>query len=433
MQAWDEFLENLEKKFHKKTIDKWLRSLKVENFDACNLYLSAQDPFQISFFEEHIRDLAKKEFRNNNHHVIKIHFKTLPKSIKKHIQNTLTPTPLEIKSDPIDPLQFLNNFIADSKENSFTLRFFQELQPGTYNPIFLYGPPGVGKTHLLMGLAKKLQKQNLSVFLVHSETFTEHVVWAIRNSQMQDFRKNYRNQDVLIIDDVHHLARKNATQEELFHTFNTLHTDKRQIILSSHLPPNQIIDIEPRLISRFEWGVLLKLQKLSSPCLRQVLKNRAQHHQFVLLESIIDFLIEHFSSSTKALMRSFDALLIRYKKNHPLSLEETKDLLTDLLDVEEKTHITQEKIIQTTSSYFGIRPSDILGKSQAKEYVLPRKIAMYLCREKLKMPYLAIGRFFHRDHSTVMVSIKQIFNKKTLEEIGTFLEEIECELIKEKG
>lgn len=358
MEQWETFLQEQEKILGKEVVAKWLRCLKISHFDACNLYLEAEDAFQVSWFEEQFRPLVNSRLVNNNHHPIKVHLTTAQEQKKSKSKKKLTPSALsflKIDSDPLLESATFEKFVPGA-QNGLLLKFLLDLplQLGAFNPLFIYGMAGTGKTHLLMACAKELRAKGISAFYVHAETFTEHVVRAIRSSQMQEFRKIYRNSQVLIIDDVHILSRKAATQEELFHTFNTFHTQGRQIILSSHLPPARLTEIEPRLISRFEWGILFHLEKLTP--------------------------------------------------------DERK--LAGLIQVELETQLTPEKIVQKVADYFGIRPSDILGKSQVHEYTLPRQIAMELCRTKLKMPYLRIGHFFSRDHSTVMFSIKQIQTKK---------------------
>lgn len=406
MQAWDAFLRDLEQTMGKEVVEKWLRPLKVSDFDACNLYLEAESSFQVAWFDEHIRKLAQEKLCNNNAHPIKIHFLHQKEGKKKKEKEVAAPL-IEIGPDGLDSSSTFSNFLF-GEQNALIVDLFKKTTFEGFNPIFLYGAAGVGKTHLLMACAQKLREQNLSVFYVHAESFTEHVVKAIRSSQMDTFRKIYRNQDVLIVDDVHHFARKGATQEEFFHTFNALHTKGKQILLSSSHPPSQLEDIEPRLISRFEWGILLKLQPLPLVEMAKVLQNRARLHHFSLSDPVCAFLINTYTTSTKSMMRALEALMLRHRGQTTLSLQEAEILLRDLTATEQKLQLTPDKIVDAVASYFGICSSDILGKSQSKECTLPRKIAMYLCRQKLEMSYLAIGRFFLRDHSTVMASIKQV-------------------------
>lgn len=408
MQAWDHFLLELEKRMGKAPVRKWLRPLRIIEFDACNLYLEAENAFQIGWFEEHVRPIAVDGFVNNNGRPIKVHFQKQNKQQRRSKRQASDPNhPLVIQSDPIDPSMAFSNFIFDDK-GSLSVQFFKQLSPGAFNPVFLQGDKGVGKTHLLTACAGKLIAQGLSVFYVHAETFTQHVVEAIRSANMGTFREIYRNQDVLIIDDIHQLARRAATQEEFFHTFNTLHTAGRQIILSSHLLPSHMEEIESRLISRFEWGILMQLPPLSPQKMELVLKNRARLHHFPLSDAVCRSLIEQFPTSSKSMMRSLEALMLRHRSDQPIDVEQAQDYLGDLLEAEKKLQITPEKIVTATAAYYGIRVEDILGKSHTKECADPRKLAMYLCRKHLGLSYPAIGRAFDRDHSTVMKAIGQI-------------------------
>jgi len=263
-----------------------------------------------------------------------------------------------------------------------------------------------------MAAAHKLVKQGLNVFYVHAETFTEHVVKAIRSSQMQKFRDIYRHQDVLIIDDIHHFARKSATQEEFFHTFNTLHTAGKQILLSSHLPPNRLEEVEPRLISRFEWGIQLHVEKLEKNALKQMLVKRSTLLQCPLDAAAVDFIIDSFRPIPSSINRALDALILRShlagKTQQSISLLAAEKTLRDLIEAEQSRATTPEKIIAAAAAHFGISTEDILGKSHAQEYALPRQIAMHLCRTQLNLPFMKIGGVFSRDHSTVMTSVKQI-------------------------
>jgi chromosomal replication initiator protein len=229
---------------------------------------------------------------------------------------------------------------------------------------------------------------------------------------MKEFRKIYRDQSVLIIDDIHLLARKVATQEEFFHTFNALHSQGHLIILSSDRAPSKMEEIEPRLISRFEWGIIFQLQNLSDSDLIQVLKKRGDLFNFPLKDEVIHFLIETFSKSTKSLMRAFEALVLRSPNTtFPRNKEEASKLIQDLIAEETESKLTLEKIAERIAVHFGIPVSDILGKSQTHECVLPRQLTMYLSRQFLKLPYSALGKFFSRDHSTVISSIKLIQKK----------------------
>lgn len=438
MQAWEDFLTKQEKLLGKTVIDKWLRSLKVVHFDSGNLYLEAKDSFQILWFEEHVRPELKSQLLNNNFRPIKVHITaaenslaSAPKSSKK--DKSKAQPPLSFIFDKLNPESTLENFCA-KESNKIVYRLFCELtgynpqtekleQPavalGTFNPIFLWGGSGSGKTHLLMALTHAFKKRGLNALYARAETFTEHVVAAIRSSEMQAFRKAYRLVDVLLIDDVHVFGRKDATQEEFFHTFNTLHSSGRQIILSSKCAPALLQEIEPRLVSRFEWGINVHFEKLTLEDLKLVLKKRCASLNFPLSEEVCDYIVATFPSS-KSLHRALEALILRCHletdarlRRDPQLLDKAKatQMLSDLAAHEQKSALSPEKIIAAVSAQYGVRSEDLLGKSQSQECSFPRQIAMYLCRNELRLPFQSIGQVFGRDHSTVMTSIKQIEKK----------------------
>ncbi len=425
VQAWEAFLTELEKKFGSECVHKWLRTLKVLRFDAANLYLEAEDSFQANWFEEHVRPLLIS-FKNSNDRPIQVHLSSPQKRKEKKKNNFFSPF-LSIDSDPLDPQMTLENFLPLSG-NEMALRFVQQISLSaqhSFNPIFFYGSSATGKTHLLNATALAFQSLGKKVFFVHAKTFTEQLVAALRQGAMLEFRKTYRKADLLIIDDVHLFAKKSATQEEFFHTFNALHTTGNPIILSSHLSPSFLTDIEPRLISRFEWGITIALPDLKKKEILSVLEKKLNLMELNFTEEAKSFLLEKFSYHLKKIHGALQALLLR---NNPLPPKIDSTILiqslADLLEQEEKTALNADSILQAVAHHFGIRIEDILGTSHARDYSLPRQVAMYFCRQKLKMPYMKIGDLFERDHSTVMTSIKSIarMQEKKEELLSTLLE-----------
>lgn len=415
VREWTAFVEKQEKELGLATTDKWLKPLKLVHFDARNIYLEAVDTFQLAWFEEHIRPKLQEELFTANHHPIKVHLTVngtgpTTSSGRKKIQPQHIPT-FHLTFDSLDPWATLAHFV-DEEGSLATQLLTLSTTSSTFNPLYLHGPKGVGKTHLLMALCHEMRSKNINALYVRSETFTQHVIAAIRCSAMQEFRKAYRGTDVLLIDDVHLFARRAATQEEFFHTFNALHTLGRPIILSSLLAPSQLIEIEPRLMSRFEWGLAVPLKPLSTSGLNSFLERRLKALGFSLSEEVVSYLISMFSSAP-LLQQALDTLALRaHMENRSLSLDNVKIMLATLVEQSLTEVLTAEKIISSVASHYGITPADILNRSHAREYAYPRQMAMYLCRSMLKLSLMHIGRIFNRDHSTVMTSIRYIEKRR---------------------
>lgn len=420
MRAWEEFLTLQESELGVETVHKWLKTLKISHFDARNLFLEAKDSFHAMWFEEHIRDKVLHKFVNNNNKKINVHLsvanatpqknKTLKKSAKP-----LPPT-FNLTFDELDPYNTFERFVV-SENNFVTHKFLSQLcqsslEPGTFNPIYIHGTAGTGKTHLLMAIAHALKNRGVKVLYSRAETFTEHVVASIRLGEMSVFREAYRKSEVLIIDGVQVLSKKGATQEEFFHTFNTLHLAGKQIILSANCSPAELQYIEPRLVSRFEWGITMNLFPVNKDELRQIVHQKSVFLNFPIHQKVIDFLIENFTRS-QSVIKALEALILRSHLNkqcHSLQLTvpQVKQVLNDLIIEEKKHKLTPEKILLFVAEIFGLKTEDLLGKGQTREHVFPRQLAMYFCRNKLKMPFTKIGELFSKDHSTVMSSVKMI-------------------------
>ncbi len=427
MEAWENFLKLLEADLGEATVLKWLHPLKIIRFDACNLYLEATDSFQINWFEEHIRPRVLSSLYNNNKKKIKIHLTVAKKELPGTAENTqikiaskhnALPQQEELTFDTIDPYFTFEQFIepSDAPLPFKLLSMLNSKETPPFNPIYLYGESGKGKTHLLMAAATHLRKQGLNVVYARAETFTEHVVAAIRAGEMRAFRQAYRNVDALLIDDVQVFARKAATQEEFFHTFNTLHLAGKLIVIAGDCPPQALSNIEPRLISRFEWGIVLPMGSLDQSELQKMIEKKAKAMNCPLSQEMITFLLETFPSNTKSLTRALQALILRThldESNYHLPVRnvtthQAKVLLNDLITEEQKFKLTPPKILQHVCEHSGLLLDELLGKAQSREKVLHRQIAMYFCRKELKLSYIKIGEIFSKDHSTVMSSVKLI-------------------------
>lgn len=428
MRAWEEFLHKQDLEIGKQTVDKWLRSLKIICFDACNLYLEAKDFFYVLWFEEHMRHKVKLNFFNNNNKLIKVHL-NIVKSQEKEEFLTNSKNPLLLNTDlfsmkvPSNSLKmhfesfvtFIGNELSWNLLKEMTseiINLKKQERTLNFNPIYLFGPSGAGKTHLMLASMNLLKKAGKNVIYVEANLFTDHVVSAIRKSEMEKFRSIYRNVDAFFVDNIDVLSGKFATQEEFFHTFNALHLEGKLIVISSIHSPQNLEDIEHRLISRFEWGIVVPIQNLDEENILCLINDFMKNSAFSLTKETMLFLYNIFNRNAKTLLKALETLLVRISKktlsSNILNEEIVREVIGDLLALEEGKKLTPNKIIQKVSDYYGVRIDDILGKSQSKECVLPRQVAMYLCRENLGMSYVKIGSVFSRDHSTVMSSIKQV-------------------------
>jgi chromosomal replication initiator protein len=461
-QCWNAFLVRLEFELGKETVDRWARTLVVKTGIGPKLVLEAKDSFQALWFEEHLRPRLSSlvdPIGNAIQVTLQVAGRSPFRSAKPRPQK-FDPGHFSLTFPEVDPVCIFDHFLPIA-DNEIVLKLLDEvcaqlagarlrsLSPIVAtspdgnrlpppNPIFLSGPSGCGKTHLLMATAQRLRQAGLSVIVAKSDLFTEHVVRSIRAGEMSAFRKLWRNVDALLVDDIHCLARKSATQEEFFHTFNSLHVAGKQIILTANCLPQQLQFIEPRLVSRFEWGVVLPMQAIPRKQFPLLLERRAQQLDFSLSPKMAHFLAETFSSTPKACINALQTLIVRLSlaKHRPLAtpaamtLSQIADLVADLIEDEKNLALTPEKIINVTAETYGITREDLLGRSQSREFVLPRQIAMFLIRKHLKAPFMRIGELFSKNHSTVMSAIRQVEKgiPDTSSDIGSALASIEIRL-----
>jgi chromosomal replication initiator protein len=289
-----------------------------------------------------------------------------------------------------------------------------------YNPLFIYGDVGLGKTHLLHAIGSRIRQNNPAsrICYVSSEQFTNEVINSIRYDRMVDFRARYRNVDVLIVDDIQFISGKDRTQEEFFHTFNTLYEEHHQIVLSSDRFPKQMPDIEERLRSRFEWGLIADIQPPDLETKIAILQKKAEAEGIDLPTDVSMLLATHINSN----VRELEGALIRLGAYASLTGREiTVDLARqNLRDVIRETRkvLSLDEIQQTVAKYFHVKVTDLKAKRRTKELVLPRQVAMYLSRQLTERSYPDIGRGFGgRDHTTVMHACRQI-DKLMAQDIG---------------
>ena len=284
-----------------------------------------------------------------------------------------------------------------------------------YNPLFVYGGVGLGKTHLIQSIGNEVRKQSnnqIGVKYVSSEKFTNDVLWAIRNRRAEDIKKQYRNCDVLIIDDIQFLGGKEKTQEEFFHTFNALHEQNKQIIISSDRPPSAIATLEERLRSRFEGGMIADISYPEFETRFAIAKAKLQEKEVDLEDAVVELVAKRVQKNIREIEGILNKLIfhqITYKR--PLDPITTEKIISEVTN-KSASRATPTQVIRAVSSFFEISPNDLLGRSRNKEFVEPRQICMYLLRDVLSMSYPDIAsRVGKRDHTTAIYACKKIGGK----------------------
>ncbi len=338
------------------------------------------------------------------------------------------------KETNLNPRYTFENFVVGAfNELSYAASLAVSENPGhTYNPLFIYGGVGLGKTHLMQAIGNKIadDPKKKKVKYISSEKFVSSIVSGIRNHNIEAFKSSVSSIDVLIIDDIQFLAGKDKTQEEFFHTFNSLYEKNKQIVISSDKPPNAIPELEERLRSRFEGGMIVDISLPDYETRFAILKTKLQEKNLVLPENVLEYVASNVKKNIRELEGALNSLLIYYKTNNTVpNLETTKKLLKNF--VFSPFNVTNyKKIIETVSKFYNLEEKTLFNTTRRKEIVRPRQIAMFLLREELKYSFPAIARKFGgKDHTTIIYACKKIFqenqeNNKLTEELNLIKQKI---------
>lgn len=306
--------------------------------------------------------------------------------------------------------------------------------PGAaYNPLFIWGGVGLGKTHLMHAIGHyALDKDpNLKVSYVSSEKFTNELITAIKNNKTADFRAKYRHMDILLIDDIQFLAGKESTQEEFFHTFNSLHDDKKQIVLSSDRPPKEISDIEERLVSRFEWGLVTDIQQPDYETRIAILKKKAETRGCMVPDEVINYLAQNVPNNIRELEGALNRIIACAELNsEPMTVDNAQDWLKDVIRSTARGPVNIDTIQQIVAEEFGLTVEDLVGSKRTSEIALARQVAMYICRKRTDSSLQQISlSFSKKDHTTVLHAQRKIDQLvKDTERVRKIVENIERKL-----
>lgn len=410
-QLWTDAKSIIKKTIPEISFHKWFDPLSPVIIEHGILVLEAPDDVTKATITKYYMDNLKKGVQQAEPSILDVMI-ILPSQKKDFLQ--ITSSQKDQTDLMLNPKYTFETFVV-GKSNNFAhaaaIAVAQE--PGSaYNPLFIYGGVGLGKTHLMHAIGHAMKEKNPTSRIVYvtSEMFTNDLIEALRAGKNVEFRQKYRNVDLLMIDDVQFIANKQSVQEEFFNTFNTLHNLGKQIVISSDRPPKEIKPLEERLSSRFEWGLVADIQPPDRETRIAILKNRAMIENAEVSDDIILFIAEHIQNNIRQLEGSLTRVLAYSKlKNVPITMSLAQEALKDLLPEEKKIQITPDRIKNAVSSYYSVSVESLVSQRRDKEVVMPRQIAMYLCHTMLGLPYKRIAQLFERgDHTTAISACKKI-------------------------
>src|SRR5512139_14992 len=421
-RVWEEILFLIESKMSRQGYDTWFAQSRLVSFDGLKMMIQVPSKFHRDWIREHhsevlgdvIREVTKKES-------IEIDFFVEPQEQQKKTSKSSKDEKREDRQEKTNLLHdrkyTFNSFVV-GPSNQFahaSAKAVAEAPGRAYNPLFIYSGVGLGKTHLVNAIGHFIQSRTprARVAYLSSEQFTNELIGHLSHKTMDAFRMKYRNMDILIIDDIQFMSGKERTQEEFFHTFNTLYEAQRQIVLTSDRQPKEIPDIEERLRSRFEAGLISDIQPPDLETRIAILKKKSDFWGIRLPDDVAEFLASMMKNNIRELEGGLVKLgAVSSLTNTEITQELAKNELRHLIDTKEKV-ITNELVQKMVSEAFGVKISDLKSKRRTKTIVLPRQVAMYLCRNLAGMSLPETGNFFGgKDHSTVIHACKVIEEKK---------------------
>lgn len=391
----------------------WISNIEIFSVDDTTITIMAQNIVHKDMLESRYLSLLKNTFSfitHKNYDVKIICEEDMPKD-EAPVIPTNTPN-----NSNLNPKYTFNSFVVGNN-NSFAhaaALAVAEAPATAYNPLFLYGGVGLGKTHLMHAIGNEILKnnKNASVLYVSSEKFTNQFINAIKDNKNEMFRNKYRNIDVLLIDDIQFIAGKERIQEEFFHTFNTLHDDGKQIIISSDRPPKDIQPLEDRLRTRFEWGLIADISNPDYETRMAILKKKAQLDNIIIDDDVLVNIATHIDTNIRELEGALNKL-IAYStlSNSPITVELSNKAISDVVSHHNKV-LSIEYIQEVCAKYFNVTVEDLKGSRRSADIAFARQVAMYFCRDVANLSTPKIGLAFgKRDHSTVMHGCNKIANE----------------------
>ncbi len=429
MNSFEEVFENVKKycleneKIPEIGITTWIDQMKPENFNGTDAVFSIQTDFQRNIVMTKYGDILKEAFYNvlgfNTNIVINVD--------SDEPEKIVVPTDAELdrkhaeleKSYKFANYDYTFDTFIEGRSNEFALACSKSVAKNCgekavpdYNPLFIYGPSGMGKTHLITAIANEVRKNHpdFNIVYVTSEAFGGDLINAINKSMMSDFHDKYRNVDILLIDDVQFFAEKERMQEEFFHTFYKLHQEGKQIVITSDKPPKELVTLEERLRTRFEGGLIADISAPDYETRLAIINRKSELLELKMPGEVAEFMANRLKSN----IRQLEGAVTRLKAlNHfagsPITISMAQSVIRDVLTDEQPIPITVEKIISEVSTVYGVSPDDIRSNKRSAQISIARKVAIYVVREVTQMPLASIGtEFGGRDHSTIVYSVTSV-------------------------
>ena len=427
---WHDIVEKLKEEFSETTVGLWFGSATIGSLDGDSVTIVAEDDFKKSIIEKKYLPVLERMFEELLGFKVEVRVDSATGDSDARSEERLfvtsappaRPDPAAQEKPAAGPnlrseYTFDNFVVGSSNQLAQAAAYAVAQHPAElYNPLFLFGPSGLGKTHLLFAIMNEVRKlhPNFNILYVTSEEFTNELIdaLALRQNRNLAFKEKYRNVDMLLVDDVHFIAGKYSVQEEFFHTFNALYNEKKQIILTSDRPPRDISYLESRLQTRFESGLMADIQPPDTELRAAIFKMKTQLLGLRLDNEVLTYLSENITNNVRQIEGALKRLRAQsFITGEPISKAMAADVLKDFFTTDGAERVTIEKVFSFVSRRYGFSTEDIRGKKRTSDIVYVRHIAMYLCTEYTGLSLKAIGRQFGRDHSTVINARDNVINR----------------------
>ena len=451
-EIWSMVQDKMKQQLGTTAMNLWFGDIEIISFSNYTLTLMTSTEFKMQIINEkylsQLEDIFKDLMgfsisisvvsKNPSVNVDKIKNQISSEDIipnrEESVEHIETPTVLGSTMPTVNFEYTFDNFIVGSS-NKFAHAAciaVADKPAQDYNPLFIYGPSGLGKTHLLYAVTNEIKTKNpfANIIYIKGEDFTNQMIESLAKKSMSKFRDKYRTCDVLLIDDIQFIAGKESTQEEFFHTFNALYEEGKQIILTSDRPPKDIKTLEDRLKTRFEWGLIADIQPPDLELRIAIFKNKISQAGITISDEIITYLAENLRSHIRQIEGAVKKLVaIKFLSGSEITMDIAKNCMTELLGGAEPVNVTVDKIFAAIEKKYDVGKTELVGKSRVKDVAQARHVAIYLVRTITEMSLPNIGKLFNRDHSTVISSIdtieKKISSSPAIEiEINELIKEI---------